>query len=217
MIESNDARAQMVNGQVRVNDVTLGPLLDAMDEIPRHRFVPKGRVTQAYADMHVQVNESRWLLRPRDFAKLIQALEIEKTDLILDVACARGYSTAILARLGEMVIGLEDDHARVERAGQLLSEVGADNTAVVFGELQDGAANHGPFDVIFVNGAVEHVPQAWCEQLSDGGRLGVFEFVDGRGVARVFTKTGSAIGDRVIFDAVAPLLPGFSKPKAFSF
>lgn len=211
------ARSAMVAGQVRVNDVTHGPLLDAMETIGRERYCPRGRAAQVYADTHVPLGEDRWLLRPREFAKLVQALDIRPTDLVLDVACGRGYSTAVLSRLAEMVIGLEDDRGRADRATQLLAEDGADNTAIVTGDLADGAANHGPYDVIFVNGAVERVPHAWLDQLKPTGRLGVFTSVDGTNTARVFTRAGDAVGDRPVFDATAPILPGFEAPKAFQF
>lgn len=212
-----EARAAMVNGQVRVNDVTHGPLLDAMDAIAREGYAPKGRGAEVYADAHVPLGEGRWMLRPREFAKLVQALDIKPTDLVLDVACGRGYSTAVLARLAETVIALEDDHARVEYATKLLGEDGADNTAVVAGDLLDGGASHGPYDVIFVNGAVEDVPGSWLEQLKDGGRLGVFVRSQGGSAARVFTRTRDAIGERAVFDATAPVLPGFTTPAAFAF
>lgn len=217
MSDHAQSRSAMVNGQVRVNDVTHGPLLDALESVARERYAPKGRSAEVYADAHVPVGEDRWLLRARDFAKLVQALEIERTDLVLDIACGRGYSTAVLSQLAEMVIALEDDHARAERASELLAEAGAANTAVLVGDLTEGAAQDGPYDVIFVNGAVEQVPDAWFAQLKDGGRLGVFTRQDGRHGAQIFTRSGDAMGDRTVFDAAAPILPGFAAPSAFSF
>lgn len=216
-MDMTQARLRMVNGQVRVNDVTDHALVDALADVPRERFAPKGRAAQVYADMHVPISDSRWLLRAREFAKLVQALDVQSDDVVLDVACGRGYSTAVLARLAGMVIGLENDHGLVERASQLLGEMDADNTIVTFGELVAGAAAHGPYDVIIVNGAVEDVPDAWFSQLAEDGRLGVFMRDGDKGVARIFKRSGDAIGDRVVFDCSAPLLPGFAKPDAFVF
>ncbi len=217
MTDFTAARIRMVNGQVRVNDVTDRGLIDAMADLERERFAPKGRQTQAYADMHVPIAERRWLLRPRDFAKLVQALQITSDDVVLDVACGRGYSTAVFSHLAEMAIGLEDDHGLVERASAILADIGAENTAIVHGELVAGARSHGPYTVVFVNGAVEEAPDAWFEQLADGGRLGVFIREGDKGVATIFTRAGDAIGSRVIFDANVPLLPGFAAPSAFVF
>jgi protein-L-isoaspartate(D-aspartate) O-methyltransferase len=84
-------------------------------------------------------------------------------------------------------------------------------------DLKAGAPDQGPFDVIFVNGAVELVPETWFAQLADGGRLGVVVRERGVGRATVFTRAGGAVGSRVVFDCATPLLPGFARPKAFDF
>lgn len=217
MIDAEAARAAMIKGQVRTNDVTDRALQDALAAVPRERFAPKGKRSLAYAELELPVAEGRWLPRPRDFAKLVEALEVSRGDVVLDIACGRGYSTAVLAQMAETVIGLEDDRALVERASALLTELGVDNAVVVFGDLVKGVPDQGPFDVIFVNGAVEEIPDAWLAQLNDGGRLGVVTREGPVGKARVYTRARSAFGDRHVFDSTASLLPGFAAPKAFKF
>ncbi|PWE17134.1 protein-L-isoaspartate O-methyltransferase [Marinicauda salina] len=217
MSDFANARAAMVNSQVRVADVTDHRIQDAMSEIPRERFVPRSKAAQAYADAEVECAPGRVMLRPRDLAKLIQAVDVGPDELVLDIACGRGYSTAVLARLAETVVGLESEEALVKRASERLPDVGADNAVVVRGDLKAGVPDQGPFDVIFVGGAVEDVPDAWFDQLADGGRLAVIVREGPVGKATVFTRSGSAIGDRVHFDAAPPVMPGFEREAGFVF
>lgn len=217
MMDFEAARAAMVEGQVRTNDVTDRALQAALRVTPRELFAPKSKRALAYADIDLALGEDRWLMRPRDMAKLIQALGVEPQDVVLDVACGRGYSTAVLAHLANMVVGVESHDGLIEKATESLGAVGVTNAAVVKADVRAGAPDQGPFNAIFVNGAVEEVPAAWLDQLADGGRLGVVVREGGVGRATVFTRAGGAVGSRVVFDSAAPLLPGFERPKAFAF
>jgi protein-L-isoaspartate(D-aspartate) O-methyltransferase len=156
-------------------------------------------------------------MRPRDFAKLVQALDAAPDDIALDIACGRGYSSAVLARLAAMVVGLESSDDMVAKATEALESLGVTRSVIIKGDLKAGAPDQGPFDVIFVNGAVEIVPDAWLAQLADGGRLGVVVRDRGVGRATVFTRAGGVVGSRVVFDCATPLLPGFERPKGFDF
>src|SRR5690606_23928883 len=145
-----------------------------------------------------------------------QALEIDKSDIVLDIACGRGYSCAVLARLASMVVGLESSHDMAAKATEALEALGVTNAVVVAGELKAGAPDQGPYDVIFVGGAVEVVPDAWLAQLADGGRLGVvIREPGGVGRATVMVRSGGVTGSRVVFDCATPLLDGFARPRAF--
>ncbi|GLQ21335.1 protein-L-isoaspartate O-methyltransferase [Algimonas porphyrae] len=211
------ARETMVESQIRTADVTDLDLLAAFRRTPREKFVPANRMALAYGDAVVDYGDGRSLLRPRDFAKLVQAADIKANEVVLDLGCARGYSTAILAQIAETVVGLETDEDRVTRATDLLTDIGVLNAAVVQGDLKRGAAEHGPFDVIIVNGAVSAVPQAWFGQLANGGRLAVIMRDGPIGRATLYTKSGDAVGDRVVFDANAPMLSGFEVEPSFVF
>ena len=136
---------------------------------------------------------------------------------VVDIACGRGYSTAILARMAETVVGLESDEDGLTRATDILNKVGADNAVVIEGDLKAGKADQGPFDVIFVNGAVDAVPPTWFDQLADGGRLAVILRRGPVGKATIFTRSGAGIGERVVFDASASVLPGFETEAGFAF
>lgn len=217
MSEFEQARKHMVDSQIRPADVTDRRLIGAFLDIPRHLFVPRSRRAAAYADSQVVTSDNRTLMRPRDLAKLIHAADVQPHELVLDVAGGRGYSTAILARMAETVVGVENDEDGLSRSSALLSEIGADNAVVVEGDPKAGVPNQGPFDVIFVNGAVDAVPTAWFDQLAEGGRLVVIVRKGPVGKATVFTKSSAGIGERVVFDANATVLPGFEAEAGFAF
>jgi len=218
MSEFETARIAMVNSQIRPNDVTDHRIQDAMADVPRERFLPKAKIAKAYADIEVEVAEGRYMLTPRDFAKLIQAADIKPTDVVLDIACGRGYSTAILARMAETAVGLEQAGLDLaDKATEALAEVGADNAVVVEGDLKAGVPGQGPFDVIVVNGAVTEPSQSWLDQLAVGGRLAVIERDGSVGRACVYAKARETAGDRAVFDTAPPFIPGFEPVAKFAF
>lgn len=213
------ARRMMVDGQVRPSDVTDLRLIAAMLEVPRERFLPPEQAPLAYLDLDaaVNANASRRLLKPMVLAKLIHAAEIVPTDLVLVVGSATGYSSAVLARVAGSVVALEEDANLARQASEVLSATGTAFVTPVTGPLVNGWPNQSPYDVILLNGATEIVPQALCKQLKDGGRL-VCVLGSGPGSkAMLYRNAGGEISGRPIFDATAPLLPGFAKAPAFAF
>lgn len=217
MFDFSKSRDHMVESQIRTNDVTEPAILKAFRTTSRERFVPKSKMALAYGDAHIEMDEGRVMLRPRDFAKLVDAADIRPSDVVLDIACGRGYSTAIMARLADTVIGLETSEEAVAKATELLIDEDVSNAAIVKGDLKVGASEHGPFNVIFVNGAVVDVPKTWFSQLANNGRLVCILQKGPVGHATVFTKTGDVVGNRVAFDASAPVLPGFAAEPSFVF
>jgi protein-L-isoaspartate(D-aspartate) O-methyltransferase len=217
MTEFAAARRMMVDGQVRTADVTDLRLLAALQDVPRERFVPPAMAGLAYLDRDVPAGESggRCLLKPMVLAKLIQAAEIGEDDRVLDVGCATGYSTAVLSNLARELFALEEDSSLARRAMEALR--GLRHVTVVTGELTAGWPAAAPYDAIILNGAVEVAPQALCRQLKEGGRLVCVMGTGPAGKAVVYRRGGAAVGSRPIFDAHAPLLPGFAKPAAFAF
>jgi len=211
------ARQHMVESQIRTNDVTHAGVLQAFRKIPRENFIPKSQKALAYGEAHIKIDDERWMVRPRDFSKLIQAARVQDKDIVLDIACGRGYSTAILAQMAETVVGLEDNEERVDRATQELDRAGVTNAAIVKGDLKVGASEHGPFDVIFINGAVSDISKSWLDQLANGGRLVCVKQVGPIGHATVYTRAGDTVGERVLFDASIPVLPSFKAETVFAF
>lgn len=214
MIDFQTARANMVESQVRPNAVTDRRLISAMAAVPREAFVPKARQALAYMDEEVALPSDetgpRRLMQPMVFARLVQLAEIEPTDLVLDVGCAYGYSSAVLARLADSVVSLECNADMAEAAGDILVEQDVDNAAVVTGPLQEGYPSQGPYDAIVVNGAVPEVPGALLDQLKVGGRLVAVISEGAVGRAKLYLRSDSGIAERVAFDANVSKLPGFS-------
>lgn len=215
MFDFEISRQHMVDGQIRTNDVTDLRIIRAFKSVARESFIPKAKQAIAYSDVHINT-DGRTVMRPRDFGKLLQGLELKPTDVALDIGCARGYSTAILAQLCETVVGLEDSEELVERATAQLVSADVLNAAIVKGDLKAGAREHGPFDVIFVNGAVSNIPQSWFDQLAVGGRLAVIVKTGPVGQATIYTRGKDAIGKAIICDANVPLMAGFERDAVFS-
>lgn len=209
-------RTMMVDSQVRPSDVTKFPIIAAMLATPREAYVPDEQAEAAYMGENLEVAPGRVLLEPRSLAKLLDALDVQPQDLVLDIGCCYGYSAAVIARLAEMVVTVEPDEAMAAAAQSRLSDQGVDNAAVIIGPLAGGAAKHGPYDAIMVQGAVETVPETLLSQLKVGGRIGCI-FMEGRlGVARIGFKTAQGMTWRYAFNAAAPVLPGFEKAVEFS-
>ena len=216
MSEFARRRTIMVDTQVRPSDVTKFPIIDAMLTVPRETFVPRALQEAAYAGENLEVAKGRTLLDPRTLAKILEAVNIQPTDLVLDVACGLGYSSAVAAHLAEAVIALDDTPELCAEAENALSAAGVDNVAVVEGPLSEGAAKHGPYDVILIQGGVEEVPAGLSDQLKDGGRIAAI-FQDGRlGTVRLGLKSDGVLSWRFVFNGDAPVLNGFAKSPDFA-
>ena len=219
MTDFATARLNMVEGQVKPNKVTDPAIIDAMLEIPRELFVPAAMRGIAYVDEDLPIGRGRYLVEPMVLARMIQEAEIGPGDVVLDVGCTAGYSTAVMARLANTVVAVESDHEFAQQAGTLLSQLGVDNAVVMEGALTDGYPAQAPYQRIIVSGAVAEVPAALTDQLADDGRLvAVVAGPPGSvGVATLFRRTGSAVTDRPLFDAGTPILPGFERKPVFEF
>ena len=209
-------RTMMVDTQVRPSDVTKFPIIDAMLSVPREAFVPASLREVAYVGENLTLPGGRTMLEPRTLAKMLDALDLKPTDVMLDVGCGLGYSTAVAAHLAEFVVGLEDDAGRAAEAQGNLSDAGIDNAAVMTGVLTDGNAKSGPYDVIAIHGGVEIVPDVLTDQLRDGGRIAAL-FVQGAlGTMRIGLKSDGRINWRDSFNAGAPVIPGFRRAAVFA-
>jgi len=220
MTDFNQSRRKMVDNQLRTNDVTDHRILDAMEAVPREKFVPASKRAVAYIDEDLPVGtigSGRWLMKPHIFGKLVQLAHIGPEDVVLIVGAGTGYSPAVVAKLAASVVALEENEDLAKVATDLLVELGTENAVVVDGPLVSGYSAEAPYDVILVDGAVETVPDALLSQLKPDGRLVAIEGLGGAGVARFYQKSGEAVSGRFGFNASACLLPGFARDAAFSF
>ena len=217
------ARENMVHSQVRPSDVNDRRISTALLNIRREAFVPEGRETLAYSDDEIRLETSgdypfaRFMMNPRHLAMLVQLAGIKSSDVVLEIGCGTGYSTALISRLCESVIALEEDAKLVDRANQILTNEGFDNVAVVKGPLSIGLAEQGQYDVIVISGLVEDVPPVILEQLKEGGTL-VAYVGDGRTAFGMTYKRGAnGFSATRHFSGVVPTLPGFAKRPEFQF
>lgn len=183
------ARLNMVESQVRPSDVTDVRIHDAMRELPRESFVAPGKAYLAYADIEAEYAPGRSLLKPRDVAKLLQAIRPMPGERALAIAAP--YAAAVLERLGLSVTRLDD--------GDLTQAPGGD------------------YDVIVCEGAVSRAPAAWTGALALRGRLGVVERDGPVGKACVYIRADDGVGRREVFDATPPVMAGFEAEHGFAF
>lgn len=211
------ARRNMIEAQVRANRVTDPLVIDAMSLVPRERFVPGPLRGIAYIDEDLNLGNGRHLLEPMVFARMLQAAEVRPNDAVLDVGCGSGYSAAVLARMVMSVVALEADPDLARAAERTLLDLGVDNVAVVAGDMAAGLPNQAPFDLIVLEGAVPEIPDALEAQLAEGGRLVGVVAGQHVGHAMLLTREGGSVGRRELFDAMVPMLPGFSRDAVFEF
>lgn len=209
-------RTLMVDTQVRPSDVTKFPIIEAMLHVRREKFTPDDKLEVAYAGENIALAPGRVMLEPRSFAKMLDALALERDELVLDIGCGLGYSSAVLARLVEAVVAVEEDPDMAKDAEARLLAENVDNAAVLTGPLAEGAAKHGPYDVIMIQGGVGDVPEALLDQLKEGGRIACLFMEDGLGTSRIGYKRDGQMSWRYEFNAAAPILAGFEKAAAFS-
>jgi protein-L-isoaspartate(D-aspartate) O-methyltransferase len=221
MSDFSTARQKMVDGQVRPSDVTDPRILEALLAVPREAFVPASQRALAYLDLDLDVGQAggtrRFLIKPVVIAKMLQAAQIMDTDNVLVVGCASGYAAAVAAKLGSRVTATESDSALAAQASDVLATLGYGNVTVRSAAAADGDEANAPYDVIVLAGATEIVPDRLYRQLKDGGRLvGVFA-MSRPPRAMIVTHSHADFGDRALFDAAAPVLPGLERPPAFVF
>lgn len=211
------ARRKMIDSQIRPNDVTDENVLAAFSKVPREVFVSKANAALAYSEMELETIAERHLWLARDLSKFLQALEIEKSDLVLVIGAGEGYSAALINEMADTVIALESDADVSHAAADRLLNLGMDRVAYVTGDLKAGYPKEGPYNVIVVNGMVEYVPDEWLKQLAPGGRLGVVVGDSKGGHARVYTHSDVTTSYHTAFDCSPPILDGFALEKGFVF
>jgi len=204
------ARASMVDTQLRPEGVNYAPVVEAMAAVKREDFVSDDARPLAYIDRMVPMGDGRQLSAPVVIGRLLTEMAPIPGERALVVGCGTGYSAAVLMQMGLKVTGLESSPVLAKRARAL-------GTDVVEGPLEEGWKQGAPYSLILIDGAIEHIPDAIVEQLSDHGRLGT-ALIE-RGVSRlsVGRKAGQGFGIHTIADSAAAALPGFARPRAFTF
>ena len=204
------ARAAMVESQLRPQGVTDPAVLQVMGSIEREKFLPSHTRPLAYVDRAVAIGDGRFLAAPAVLGQLLTEMTVLRGQRALVVGAGTGYSAAVLEAMGLVVVALES-------SAELAAAARAHGLTVAQGPLEAGLAKGAPYDHILIDGAVEYIPDAIVGQLADGGRLGT-ALID-RGITRLIVgrKVGPAFGYLSLSDAGVPALPGFTRPRAFTF
>lgn len=213
-------RVKMVDNQLRPFDVSQYDVIAAFLDIPRELFVPEKQRALAYSDAEIEIvdgDDVRAMIRPMHLARMVQAANLSKDSVVLDLGCLTGYSSAILSRLCGSVVALETNEAMAARATDALSDAGIDTVAVLAGNLADGYPSEGPFDAILLGGSVEVVPEGLMKQLREDGVLITALGSGGAGRAVSVNRDGETNTTVTLFNCSAPPVPGFAKEQAFTF
>lgn len=207
-------RSAMIASQLRTTGTNDPRVLAAMGEVARERFVPAERTALAYADAVVPLKAGRDLNSPMSLGRLLTEAAPYASDRVLVVGAATGYAAAVLVRLTASVVAVEED---AELASAARGNLAGTGVRLVQGPMREGSPEGAPYDIILIDGAVEFVPDALVAQLKDGGRLvtGLIE----QGVTRlaIGRRAGEGFGLAAFADAATAILPGFVRPRAFTF
>ena len=214
------ARFNMIQQQVRPWGVLDDRVLDALDQVPRERFVPDAYLSLAYADIDIPIGDGQHMLSPKVVGRLLQALAVKPGERALEIGTGTGYVSACLAHLGARVLSLEIHPDLAAQARERLAAAGFDQVAL---RVADGLAERvegGPFDVIVVTGSLprEDALEPLVRQLALGGRL--FAVVGEPPVMTAFlvTRTGTSADRRVgLFETRVDPLLNVVEPERFVF
>lgn len=217
IIDFEVAREAMVECQVLPGGVRDTKLCRVLKNIPREAYVPEKYKNLAYMDKNIPLIGEREVLNPLVLSMLLELADIQPDDLVLDIGCGLGYSTAVLAALAGTVVALENNPVFVESANTVLQNQNIDNAVVVEGDHADGQPTQGPFNVIFIGGLVDEVPHILLDQLDENGRLVCVSNYENASRGIIISRHGDSFSINAALDVTAPKMLGFEKEKQFSF
>ncbi|HET9186269.1 MAG TPA: protein-L-isoaspartate(D-aspartate) O-methyltransferase [Solirubrobacterales bacterium] len=196
MKDFSSARRRMVERQLRRRGIEAERVLAAMAAVPREIFLPEALRDRAYDDSALPIGEEQTISRPWIVAAICQALELEGSELVLEVGTGSGYSAAVLARLAAHVVSIERHEPLSRQATTVLDSLGATNVEIVVGDGSLGVPQRAPFDAIAVHAAAPAPPPALIDQLADGGRLVVPVSGDEADTLTILRRAGDRIETR---------------------
>ena len=198
-------RRAMVDEQIRQRGIREREVLKAMEQVPRHLFVPESVRPKAYEDAALAIGPGRAIYQPYVVALMTSLLDLDKGDKVLEVGTGTGYHAAILSRIAREVYSVEIDSTAASQASKRLAGLGYPNVFVRHGDGYQGWPDKGPFDAILLSVAPPRVPKPLIDQLRVGGKMvvpvgGFFQDL------LVITKTADGLEKRTVIPVrVAPM------------
>ncbi|MBT3275465.1 MAG: protein-L-isoaspartate(D-aspartate) O-methyltransferase [Spirochaetales bacterium] len=169
--ELTEARSAMVETQIRTRGIDDPRVLEAMRRVPRHLFMPEDMQRRAYEDHPVPIGEGQTISQPYIVALMTESLALDPNHRVLEIGTGSGYQAAVLSLLAELVFTIEIREILYKRSAEVLKEIGLANVTTLHADGYYGWEQFAPFDSIMITAAVDHIPRALLDQLTDGGRL----------------------------------------------
>tara|TARA_Y100000590_G_scaffold470698_1_gene667960 strand:- start:5544 stop:6215 length:672 start_codon:yes stop_codon:yes gene_type:complete len=223
MLESLNLRINMVNNQLKPCGINNQSILNIFSEVPRELFLSYGQEANFYSDNIVFFSkkkkiENRYMLSPSIFARMLQIAEIKAEEKVLDIGCLTGYSTVVLSKLCKNVVGIDNDQDLIDTAIQSAKKMEAKNIKFHLNSLKKGCPSGSKYDLIFINGAVDFIPDELEGQLTKNGRLVCIFFENKIGRVCVFKKSSQATDKINFFEVSVPhITKDFKEKSVFSF
>jgi len=170
-VKYTHSRENMVQSQRSIRGITDKKVLAAMQEIPRHLFVPNNLAFKAYSDSPLPIGEGQTISQPYIVALMTELLELKGDEKVLEIGTGSGYQAAVLSKVAKEVISIEIKKKLCNKAGRLLNSLGYSNVEARCGDGYFGWKKKAPYDAIMLTAAVDHIPPPLLAQLKDGGRL----------------------------------------------
>lgn len=203
------ARHNMIHGQLLPGDIVCPAVIGAIHAVPREMFLPSNYRGVAYADGRIPIGHGRYLPDVTELGRGLQAVGDLKDSRVLDIASGLGYTAAVLSKLCETVVTIESIPEFPTEVSRNVSALRLVNVIALDGQLQKGHSDGGPYDVIFVNGAVPKVPSVWAEQLKEGGKIILTLRQQDAPIGSwcIVTKSHGSLTSKYLADSWVPLLP----------
>ncbi len=216
-MDSHSLNKKMVEGQIKPIGGMQKNVLDAFNSINRDDFVPKNLKGNSFSERNLFLKRDRFILKANLIAKIISVLNISNEENVLVIGSSTGYSSAVISRIAETVISIEEDKELLVFSEEAVKKNGIDNIVFINNAMIEGCPEQGPFNAIIIEGTIDEVPLKILNQLEHNGRL--IAMVNNNGISNVieYQKKNDTFTDRFIFSCSAPKLKSFDKRKSFSF
>ncbi|OAI51515.1 protein-L-isoaspartate O-methyltransferase [Betaproteobacteria bacterium SCGC AG-212-J23] len=209
------ARTNMVEQQIRTWEVLDQDVLDLLYLVPREEFVPAAHRALAFSDLEIPIGHGEKMWQPKLEARVLQELNIRKTDRVLEVGTGSGYFTALLAHRCAEVVSVEINPALAAMGRANLERHGVDHVVLETGDAARGWPSHAPYDVIVLTGSTPILPATLLAQLAPEGRLFAVVGDAPAMAARLVVAGGQGVTD--LFETVIRPLANAERPSRFKF